>query len=355
MFKISNTHHEVIVQGDTKNLTTAYLYTLSMSMLTIQRDTATMEIVSLYANGGGIEVRNQYYTDPQGRLEIPLRNIVNKYKAGGVSTFAITLNFNELDGTLADSSVIITAEPIKGISYNDLLAPRKKDSPSLNYEYRHDLVLPPNIIVCPNVAGHTLAGVVIESNYQDFEASATWAEMSNGLQTEITPSGERNSQLVVHAYADELVLNVGKDDPTIVKKWRIERADVCTDLVAIRWTSLTGCVRQNYFPIVGYVNEADEEISIIEAGNGYDIRKNVVKGIVCRLEGLTAYSCWYYQDLLMASDAHAVVKQTEVVFSDEMESMETSCHVSGGMGTSPRGIGFFDFEFTVKLRHYDTF
>jgi hypothetical protein len=104
-------------------------------------------------------------------------------------------------------------------------------------------------------------------------------------------------------------------------------------------------VRQNYFPIVGYINEADEEISIIEAGNGYDIRKNVVKGVVCRLEGLTPYSCWYYQDLIMASDAHAVIKQTEVVFSDEMESMETACHVSGGMGTSPGGTGFFDFEF----------
>lgn len=355
MFKISNTHHDIIVQGDTKNLTTAYLYTLSRSMLTIQRDSATMEIISLYASGGGIEVRNQYYTDPQGRLEIPLRNIVNKYKAGSVSQFAITLNFNELNGTLADGSVIIIAEPIKGISYNDLLAPRKKDSPSLYYEYRHDLILPPNIIISPNVSGQTMAGVLIESNYQDFEASAAWAEMSNGFQTAISPSGERNNRLVVHAYADELVLNLGKEDPKIAKKWEIERADVCTDLVAIRWTSLTGCVRQNYFPIVGYVNEAGEELSVIEAGNGYDIRKNVVKGIVCRLEGLTSYSCWYYQDLLMASDAHAIVKQTEANFADEMESMETACHVSGGMETSPRGVGFFDFEFTVKLRHYDTF
>ena len=355
MFRINSTHHEIIVQGDLKNLTTAYLYTLSRSMLTIQRDSATMEIISLYASGGGIEVRNQYYTDPQGRLEIPLRNIVNKYKAGSVSLFAITLNFNELDGTLADGSVIIIAEPIKGISYNDLLAPRKKDSAVLNHEYRHDLILPPNIIVCPNVVGQMLAGVLIESNYQDFEASAEWAEMSNGLQTAISPSGERRNQLVVHAYADELVLNVGKPNPIIAKKWRIERTDVCTDLVAIKWTSLTGCVRQNFFPIVGYINEAGEEISIIEAGNGYDIRKNVVKGVVCRLEGLTPYSCWYYQDLLMASDAHAVVKQTEVYFSDEIESMETACHVSGGMGTSPRGVGFFDFEFTVKLRHYDTF
>ena len=152
MFKISNTHHEVIVQGDTKNPTTAYLYTLSRSMLTIQRDSATMEIITLITSGGDIE-RNQYYTDPQGRLEIPLRNIVNKYKAGNVSQFAITLNFNELNGSLADSSVAIVAEPIKGISYNDLLAPRKKDSPSLNYEYRHDLVLPPNIIICPMLQG----------------------------------------------------------------------------------------------------------------------------------------------------------------------------------------------------------
>ena len=120
------------MQGDTKNPTTAYLYTLSRSMLTIQKDIEAMEIVSIYTSGSGIETRNQYYTDPKGRLEIPLRNIVNKYKDGGVSQFAITLNFNDIDGTFADSSVVIVAEPIKGISYNDLLAPRKKDCVSTN-------------------------------------------------------------------------------------------------------------------------------------------------------------------------------------------------------------------------------
>lgn len=354
MFKISSTHHDVVVQGDTKDLTTAYLYTLSRSMLSVQRDSETMEIVTVIANGSGLDIRNQYYTDPKGRLELPLRNIVNSFYEIGAQ-FAITINFNEIDGTLADNSVIIIAEPVKGISYNEMMAPRKKDSPSISDEYRHDLILPPNIIINPNVGGQMMAGVLVETNYHLIENSASWELVSNGTGTPVTPSGDRNNRIVCYAYADELALITGKDDPKTVKVWKMEKTDICTDLVVIRWTSLTGCVRQHYFPIVGYINEAGEELSIIEAGNGYDIRKNVTKGIRCRLTGLTAYSCWYYQDLLQASDAHALVKQTEANFATEIESMETACHVSGGMETSPSGTGFFDFEFTVKIRHYDTF
>lgn len=354
MFKISSTHHDVVVQGDTKNLTTAYLYTLSRSMLSVQRDTETMEIVTVIANGSGTEFRNRYYTDPKGRLEIPLRNIVNSFYDIGTS-FAITINFNELDGTLADNSVVILAETLKGISYNDMLAPRQKDSPSVVDEYRHDLILPPNVIINPNVAGQTMAGVVVESNYHTIDDSASWELVSNGTGTPVSPLGERNAQIYCPAFTDELSLIAGRDNPVTVKTWKMEKPDVCTDLVVIQWTSLTGCLRRHYFPIVGYLNEAGEELSVIEAGNGYDIRKNAVKGLRCRLTGLTSYGCWYYQDLLQASDAHAVVKQTEVNIATELESMETACHVSGGMDTTPQGVGFFNFEFVVKLRRYDTF
>lgn len=344
-------HFTIIIQGDAKNSSTVYLYTLSRSMLTIQRDVAKMAVVNLYMNGGGITVAHAYYTDPQGRLEIPLKNFVNKYFEAGVTSVTVMFFFNELDGSAVDSTSAYYVEPRLGISYQDALAPKNKDVDGFSsYVHRQDLILPPNVIVRPDTAGFLInqQPVVIETNYHAIDGNAVWAQTDGGTDYTITPTG---NAIAVNMFADSLKLTSGADE----KVWPFEKPDDCANLVVIQWTSLTGVKRQHFFPVVSLINGNDNEVSIVEAGNGYDIRKNAYKGVKCRLCGLTAYGCWYYQDLLQASDAHAIVKQTWSTFTDEMASMETACLVEGGMDATPEGNGFFNFEFTVKLRHYDTF
>ena len=340
----------MVFQGDPGTGTNWNAFTLSRSMLRIERlDNYVMSVVSiLYMPYPGKTIN--YYTDPYGVLELPLKNFVNLNADSGALSLAIYVY--ETDGTLVDSySPYVNI--FQGISYGEMLAPRKKDTPLLSYEYRHDLILPPNVMIFPNVYGQMYAPLFIESNAHIIDGDAIWEELSSGSWIAITPSGDRSNTIASHAYADALRLTTGKDHH-VVRIWNYDKPDVCTDLVCIRWTSLTGCVRQHYFHIVGFINSTDKEVSIVEAGNGYDVRKNAYKGIHCRLTGLTAYSCWYYQDLLQALDAHAIVNQTYATFATEMESMETACHVTGGMEESPNGNGFYNFDFIVKLRHYDT-
>ena len=340
----------MVFQGDPSTGTNWAAYTLSRSMLRIERlDQQKVSVVIIrYAPLPSVNV--SYYTDPNGVLELPLKNFVNQNSAGG--TLDLDIYLTELDGTLVDV-YWAHIDVFTGISYGEMLAPRKKDTPVLWYEYRHDLILPPNVMILPNVSGQMMAPVLVESNAHIIDGDVLWSEIVSGIGSIITPAGVRSNRLYLTAAAQELQLATGKNHD-IIKKWRIDKPDVCTDLVCIRWTSLTGCVREHYFPIIGYINSTDKEVSIIEAGNGYDVRKNAYKGIHCRLTGLTAYSCWYYQDLLQASDAHAIVNQTYATFATEIESMETACHVTGGMEETPQGNGFFNFDFIVKLRHYDT-
>lgn len=349
-YNSSGGYFRITVQGDAKNASTVYLYTLSRSMLSIQRSVAKMAVVTLYLQGGGISFFKMYYTDPNGKLEIPLKNYVNKFYDAGVTSVTMIYYFNELDGSAIDTAPTYYIEPRLGISYQDMLAPKNKDVDGFSYAKRQDVILPPNVIIRPDTVGFLInqAPVVIETNYHDHDVNAAWAQTDGGTDYTITPTGDF---VTVNMFADSLKLTSGASE----KVWTFEKPDDCTNLVVIQWTSLTGVKRQHFFPVVSLINANDNEISIVEAGNGYDIRKNAYKGAKCRLCGLTPYGCWYYQDLLQASDAHAIIKQTWATFADEMASMETACLVEGGMEATPEGNGFFNFEFTLKLRHYDTF
>ena len=113
-------------------------------------------------------------------------------------------------------------------------------------------------------------------------------------------------------------------------------------------------MRQHYFPVVSYINGVDEAVSLVSAGNGYKVRKDWRKGCRCRITGLTAYGFWYYMDILRASDLHAVILQTFSMFSTEIASDETAAYCEATEMEVPQGNGFYNFEFNLKLRHYDT-
>ena len=113
-----------------------------------------------------------------------------------------------------------------------------------------------------------------------------------------------------------------------------------------------GATRQHYFPITAFIKGNDKQVSILTSGDGYKVEKDTFEGLRCRLTGLTAYGYWYYMDLLQASDVHAIVKQTFSLWSTEMASEQTAAYVEENEMETPQGNGFFDFEFTIKLKHY---
>ena len=286
-----------------------------------------------------------YYTDPGGDLEIPLQDFVRLNEAGGLLALAIYMK--ELNGPSV-ANLLPDLDIFNGISYNDLFAPRGKDENFGVTSLLQYVVMPPNVIINPE--GTNDQGVIVESNYHTVAATATWAYLDSGVSTSITPTGTRSNQIVVPKAADTLRLTNSGD----TKEWKLIKPGLCADYVVCRWTSQTGAVRQHYFPIVSYINGVDEAVSLVSAGNGYKVSKDWYKGCRCRLTGLTAYGFWYYMDIARASDLHAIILKTYSIFSTEIASAETAAYCEASNLETPQGNGFYNFEFTLKLRHYDS-
>lgn len=318
----------------------ANVYSASRTMLRIKReDMQQVSVVNMsYSGAWGSELPVNYYTDPDGVLEIPLRNIINAHPTEILT--AITML--EVDGTIVDA-LSITLDVFQGLSYLDINAPRSKDADQFLAVYG-SVVMPPNIMLNPNMlSGLTAPGIIVESNI-----AYDWMQYASGVGTAVTPSGQRSNQLVVAAGAD--TLKVSHDGVT--KSYKLDKPDYCANLVCIRWTSQTGATRQHYFPITAFIKGSDKQVSILTSGDGYKVEKDTFEGLRCRLTGLTAYGYWYYMDLVQASDVHAIVKQTFSLWSTEIASEQTAAFVEADEMETPQGNGFFDFEFTLKLKHY---
>lgn len=329
-------------------------YLRSKTMLTLQRlDQQKLSLFGIYFSWvGGYTSTVYYYTAPDGSLSLPLRNILESIKAN--SPEVIHINLCEVGSTVAVDSLSSSINIHEGLSYFDANAPVQKDAPQLYWGHRHDLVLPPNVIINPDSFGGGAApGIIVESNYHIFDNNAVWNNVIGGLSATITPSGSRSTELQVNYAADLLRIAAGKDNDQI-KEWPLTKTDDCIDLVCIRWTSQTGAVRQHYFPVVSYIKGSDKQVSLISAGDGYLVDKNTYNSVLCRLTGLTQYGYWYYMDLVQASDAHAIIQPTFASFNDEMASEQTAAFIDATDMATPEGVGFFNFEFIIKLRHYGT-
>lgn len=342
---------QVDLQADSVSSLECAVFSLSRTMAKITRtDDQKLTIVNIQATmTNETKTLGNFYTDPEGVLELPLRNLVNYAIDQGETQITVNFSLRETNSLSYFDYIAVAFDLYNGISYGQMLAPKKKEADAFTLAMYHNAILPPNIMFNPYI-NNVGQGVWAESNYHSIDKNSIWSEYTNGIGTTITPSGARSNQLQISAYAETLNLTDGVNSKT----WELTNVDSCTNFAAVRWTSLTGCARQHYFPIVSFINGNDKEVSIVSAGNGYDVRKNPVKGVRCRICGLTAYGCWYYQDLLQASDAHAIIQQTWIGFNNEMASSETAVFVEGGMESTPEGNGFYNFEFTLKLRHYDT-
>lgn len=343
---------KVSFQGDFGSGTHWLGYTGSKSMIRVQRlDTQKVSLVTILGQPNPNKAIS-FYTDPSGVLEIPLRNMLMQNQDLIPATLGIDIAMSEIDGTPVDVfGKYIDVFP--GVTYNDALAPSNKDAAQLYWAGEHYVVLPPNIIINPGTfAGVPGLGVIVESNYHLFDTDAVWSEL-RGLSYTITPQGVRGCEIPVRLDADILSLVAGKNHDEL-KDWPLAKPDKCTDLVFCRWTSKTGAVRQHYFPIVAFTKGSDKQVSIMSAGDGYMVDKNIYDGIRCRLTGLTPYGYWYYADIVQASDLHAVVPLTFTSYEDEIVSPQSSAYVEANDMETPQGNGFYNFEFTLKLRHYGT-
>lgn len=343
----TNNKFTVTLQGEpvAGYVNVANVYTASRTMLRIKReDVQQVSVVNMsYSGAWGSELPVNYYTDPDGVLEIPLRNIINAHPTEILT--AITMM--ETDGTTVDA-LSITLDVLQGLSYLDINAPRSKDADIFFATYG-SYVMPPNVIINPDLlSGLTAPGVIVESNFHDYDANLVWAQYVAGVGATITPTGARENQLPVAAGADTLQVS----DGSRVKRYKLDKPDYCANLVCIRWISQTGATRQHYFPITAFIKGSDKEVSILTSGDGYKVDKNTFEGLRCRLTGLTSYGYWYYMDIIQASDVHAIVKQTFSLWSTEIASEQTAAYVEANEMETPQGNGFFDFEFTLKLRHY---
>ena len=308
----------------------------------------TYRVLGLYADSTSHEC--QYISDNVGELSIPLQKWMKIAMTKPLlQRYVILRIYATIDGV--DDRMDMYLNVLPGISYNDLLAPRQKEINDMYQGLMHRTVVPPNVMIFPSLGLGSLE-LIFESSYGDISLYGsnpigTWtANNYGGTTTALTPSGTRNNEIHVGSKAESVTFDDGDD---VTRTWPIDRVDDCTDLVVLRWTSLTGATRQHAFPFFAIENNVEERVGLVTVGDGFKVAKNVSNGFVIRLTGLTAYSVWYYNDMMNANDLHATIDGTGIT------TEQTLAMVDGSTAVMPQGNGFFTFEAKIKYRHYDTF
>lgn len=287
-----------------------------------------------------------YISDNVGELSLPLQKWMKI--AMTKSNQYLTLRVQAtVDGV--DDRLDMYLNVLPGISYNDLLAPRQKEINDMYQGLMHRTVVPPNVMIYPSLG---VLELIFESSYGDISLHGstpigTWtANNYGGGTTALSPAGTRSNEIHVGFKTESVTFDDGNG---AARTWPIDRVDDCTDIVVLRWTSITGATRQHAFPFFSIENNVEERVGLVTVGDGFKVAKNVSNGFVIRLTGLTAYSVWYYNDMMNANDLHATIDGTGIT------TEQTLAMVDGSTAVMPQGNGFFTFEAKIKYRHYDTF
>lgn len=295
----------------------------------------------------GVAVRSQ-------AVEFSIGNAIRQLINIGIDITHIMFTSRTMGGTTNDT-LSIQIDIKRGIPYSDVLAPCKQEIATVlpNYAYSRECITPPNVMYMPTVglAYQLPVDMQFESNIAHMNSYFSWFEEVNGRESPIVSFGRDDSTLRVSQGATAVLLY---NDETFIRRWDITSIETCHEWVIVRWTSQTGAQRQHYFPIVSFGNEGTDAVELLTVANGRRVIKNSEKSVTCRVVGLTPYGCWYYQDLLMASDVHAIIVKRDNVFDFEMENENTAAEVVGGMTDTPDGNGVYNFEFKLKLARYDT-
>lgn len=352
--------YSITLQGEYTYNAEALVYTLSKTMLRVKRTSPAVSIAHVELDDGVEQKAWDFYTDPDGAVEVSLKNFINSsYYKRELFQFSLLVSLNNLDGTDVDGQIVLICNTRAGVSPYELRVPQSPyPQSSIPIVSPFMQMFPPTVMYMQRYSGvnapdQLMSGVVVESTmYEDY--AGKWAWGLNGNYTPISEQGDRSAEVLVNSSADTLKF----ESVTANYEWTFKVLDFsqCQDAVVIRWVSMTGAIRQHWFPVVGYVNDTDKSMSLLSVGDGYNVRKNPTLALRCRITGLTAYDCWYYQDLLQASDVHAICRSTwpySPPFLTAIQSTLTQCLIEGGMPQTPEGNGFYNFEFTIKFKHYD--
>lgn len=339
---------ELVRQGQNRYEVNAYERS-SCVMRVKREDSNTMSLVDVEEDSESSRLR--LYTDPDGVLVFDLHNVIANAKSRGIAPLLLTVALIDLQMQVIDV-VKLSINIKEGVGYDEVFAPNNKDWGYWRTR-GHNVILPPNVIIAPEYFPNapTFAnefGVFVESNYHAIDGEAAWSYTNVGETSALTPVG---NQLQLPVEADTLEVVTGKEG-SVTKTWRFDKPDPCQDLVVCRWTSLTGVVRQHFFPIVSYIKGNGEQVPLVSAGDGYEVSKSNFTAVRCRLTGLTPYGVWYYLDILQASDLHAIIMPTIAQFRTEIASPMTAAFIDSDGGEAPQGIGFSNFEFTINMRQY---
>lgn len=291
----------------------------------------------------------EYISDPSGRLVVSLKKWFQIIGAGNYGTITISA---EINGTT--DSLIIIPNVKKGISYYDILAPRQKQMDSFTLGLSQHSVVPPNVMLNSELIDSIIAESSLQSNGIQSPPTGTWQGFQPGYSpVTLTPGGDRANEVVISSkYTRLTYTESGLIGRTPVRIWTIDFADGCADLIVLQWTSQTGAKRRHMFPFFSLSGNVDEAASLLSLGDGFKVAKNVSNGFIVRLTGLTPYSWWYYADMAMASDLHAVPVEDGITYID---SEQTAAYCTDTQMVMPAGNRFVTFEATIKYRHYDTY
>lgn len=319
---------EVIIRLGTGVAAGIYLYTFSVTI-------------------GGTTKQITYTSNPDGSLVVSLQKFM--VMCGNGYSFGL---FIDADITGTAEHVGVTVNVLDGVSYGDIIAPMTNGLQGFTMvgTARHNVV-PPNVMMVqqlgPVVMAETsLANVLLTS---ETRPDAAWYGVSGGIEVEIRPVGIRSNQLEIYGNYTDLIYREQRNGETIEQHWALEQPDTCDDIVMLEWTSLTGALRRHLFRIAELDCSVDETARLLSLHDGFKVAKNVSNGFKVRLEGLTAYSHWYYSDILMANDLKAGVPLGWINDFQEVECVETNS------STVINAQGFVDFEAVIRYKHYDTY
>jgi hypothetical protein len=272
-----------------------------------------------------------YYTDTNGDLAIPLRDMLLWFKKQGVDAvnFEADSFADVLDTQVADIATAVLGI-VEGISYNAVGSPKGKDVEDATAQ-RPDVIMPPNVIINPSWS----YGSQIEGNYTLIDPTANWS---------YNPTNMLHSEINVKGNIRTLTLTDSGND--VIKTYTLADAPTCADLLMVQWTSLTGAQRIHYFPIVSFIRGNGDKIEVESLGDGYEVQKANYTAVRCRITGLTRWGYYYYMDLLQASDPLACVIANGIV--EDMQPV----FIDGESAETPEGTGFFNFEFVANLKQY---
>ena len=284
-----------------------------------------------------------YMSDPGGSLQLDTRNLFIQARGASVSNYCwMRISSERISDTSITDLAVVGLSVVGGISLNAIWAPYGRGCSGLipEAEDPHQ-VTPPNVIWAdPDAA----ASLLIENTlYTDL----VWRQVVGATQPALNhidyTMAPDQGATAIYARRDEGFFY-----------WNFKVKGDCDTLIYVAWVSRLGGKKAAYFPVVSRINDM-QMLELDTFDNSFSSLKNRNELYRCRLDGLTPYSLWYYQDLLFSPSVYATLDYGMANLGSIIGSGLLGATVMGDTAEVKAGYDMRSFEFVIKLRRYDTF